>query len=54
MKIVILIFLFAIGVGASVKKSAEDIKEISVRQELNQLKSLPNLLPEVEIVAPRI
>lgn len=54
MKIVILIFVFIIGVGASVKKSADDIKEISVRQELNQLKNLPNLLPEVEIVAPSL
>ena len=54
MKIVILIFAFIIGIALFIKKSATDMQEISVRQELNEYKYQPNLLPVVEIVAPRV
>ncbi|MEJ8803770.1 hypothetical protein [Pontibacter sp. H249] len=53
MKIVLLIFAFIFGLGASVKKQANDIKELHVRAEINEFKSYPNLLPVVEIVADR-
>lgn len=58
MKILILLFAFTFSVGASIKKSADDLREISVRNELkqnqNELKRFqhyPNLLPEVEVIA---
>ncbi len=54
MKIVILIFVFLLGVGASIKKSAKDMKQLSARQELSMYKHQPNLLPEVEITAPSV
>ncbi len=54
MKIVILLFAFTFGFGANVKKSADDLKEISKRNEARQYQHYPNLLPEVEIVAERI
>jgi uncharacterized membrane protein len=54
MKIIILLFVFIFGFGATVKKSAEDLKELQARAELNQYQDYPNLLPEVEIVAERI
>ncbi|GAB3200352.1 hypothetical protein ABID22_003567 [Pontibacter aydingkolensis] len=53
MKIVILLFAFLFGFGATVKKSASDQEKIQQRAELNEYKSYPNLLPEVEIVAER-
>ncbi|WP_276498561.1 hypothetical protein [Pontibacter litorisediminis] len=53
MKIVILIFAFLLAIGATIKKSASETKEISERLELNQYKSYPNLLPVVEVVANR-
>ncbi|MEJ8801408.1 hypothetical protein [Pontibacter sp. H249] len=53
MKIVILLFAMMFGFGASVKKSADDQKEMQKRAELNEYKSYPNMLPEVEIVAER-
>lgn len=52
MKIVILLFAFVASMGANIHKSAKDVKEINARQELSQYKAYPNLLPEVEIVAP--
>ncbi|WP_157593720.1 hypothetical protein [Pontibacter actiniarum] len=52
MKIVILILAMMSGMGASIKKSADDMKKIKAHHELNEYKSYPNLLPEVEIVAP--
>ncbi|WP_158607172.1 hypothetical protein [Pontibacter oryzae] len=52
MKIVILILAFMSGVGASIKKSASDIEKIKAHHELNEYQKYPNLLPEVEIVAP--
>ncbi|WP_299817930.1 hypothetical protein [uncultured Pontibacter sp.] len=54
MKIIILLFVFVIGFGASVKKQANDIKELNKRAELNEFRAHPNLLPVVEIVADRI
>ena len=53
MKIVILLFAFVFGFGANVKKSADDMKEISQRNEIRKYQSYPNLLPEVVIVAER-
>ncbi|WP_266203480.1 hypothetical protein [Pontibacter kalidii] len=53
MKIVILIFVILLAVGATIKKSASETKEISERLELNKYKSQPNLLPVVEVVANR-
>lgn len=53
MKIVILLFAFVFGFGANVKKSADDMKEISQRNEVRKYQSYPNLLPVVEIVAER-
>ena len=53
MKILILLFAFILGFGASVKKSSDDLKEIKERTEINEYKSYPNLLPEVQIVATR-
>ncbi|MFD2999986.1 hypothetical protein ACFS7Z_06415 [Pontibacter toksunensis] len=58
MKIIILLSAFSFGFGANVKKSADDLKSISSRYEMklnqNELKryqQLPNLLPEVEVIA---
>lgn len=58
MKIIILLFAFSFGFGANVKKSADDLKSISSRNEINRnqnelkrYQQLPNLLPEVEIIA---
>jgi hypothetical protein len=53
MKILILLIALVLGFGATIKRSASDLKEISQRTEINSYKSYPNLLPEVEIVAPR-
>ncbi len=53
MKLIILLLALVIGFGATLKRSASDLKEISQRNELNSFKSYPNLLPEVEVVAPR-
>ena len=53
MKIVILLFAFVFGFGANVKKSADDLREISRRNQVKQYQHYPNLLPEVEIVAER-
>ncbi|PRY14866.1 hypothetical protein CLV24_103103 [Pontibacter ummariensis] len=51
MKIIVLLFAMLFGLGANVKKSADDLKEISKRNEMKAYQNLPNLLPEVEIVA---
>lgn len=53
MKLIILLIAIVLGFAATVKKSANDLKEISSRNEIRAYKSLPNLLPEVEIVAIR-
>ncbi|WP_181885226.1 hypothetical protein [Pontibacter diazotrophicus] len=53
MKIIILLFAIVLAFGATVKKSASDIKEISTRQVLNEYKHHGNLLPVVEITAER-
>lgn len=53
MKIIILLFAIALALGVTLKKSASDIKEISIRKELNTYKQHGNLLPVVEVVAPR-
>lgn len=53
MKIIILLFAFVFGFGATVKKSADDMEALQKRAELAEYKHYPNLLPEVEIVAER-
>ncbi|GHA65706.1 hypothetical protein [Pontibacter akesuensis] len=54
MKIVILIFACMAGMSASIQKSAKDVQEIQSRHELREYKAYPNLLPQVEIVAPEL
>ncbi|GAA4422714.1 hypothetical protein GCM10023188_00620 [Pontibacter saemangeumensis] len=51
MKILILLFAFTFGFGANVKKSIDDVKEISKRNQVKEYNKYPNLLPVVEIVA---
>ena len=53
MKIIILLFALALALGVALKKSASDMKEISIRKELNSYRHHSNLLPAVEVVAPR-
>lgn len=53
MKIIILLLAFVFGLGANLKKQANDIKELKTRAEINDYRTYPNLLPEVEIVAER-
>ena len=53
MKIVILLFAFVFGFGANVKKSVDDVREISQRNEMRTYQNYPNLLPVVEITAER-
>ena len=50
MKLLALLLALLLGLGANIKKTAEDRKEISFQLELNQYKSYPNLLPVVEVV----
>lgn len=54
MKLIILLLALVSGFGATVKKSADDLKELNQRKELNEYKHYPNLLPVVEIVAEPI
>ncbi|WP_347157514.1 hypothetical protein [Pontibacter chitinilyticus] len=54
MKLIILLFAIVLGFGATVKRSADDMKVISFKHELNVYKNYPNLLPEVNIVAPHL
>ena len=53
MKIIVLLFAIALALGATIKKSAADLQEISTRQELNLYRHQGNMLPVVEVVAPR-
>ncbi|WP_242921961.1 hypothetical protein [Pontibacter liquoris] len=53
MKLIILLFAMLFGFSASVKKSADDMKAISARIELNHYQNYPNMLPEVQVVAYR-
>lgn len=57
MKIVILLFAIVLGFGATCKKTASDIQvtaaKYKLQQEQKELRSYPNLLPEVLIVAPK-
>ena len=55
MKIIILLIALILGFGATCKKTADDLKEISIQHELNAANhEYPNMLPLVEVVAPRI
>lgn len=53
MKLIILLLAIVIGFGAIVKKSADDVKAISIQNEIQKFKNYPNLLPEVKIITPR-
>ncbi|PVY39955.1 hypothetical protein [Pontibacter virosus] len=57
MKIIILLFAIVLGFGATGKKTANDIEVAAAKHKLQQeqreLRSYPNLLPEVLIVAPK-
>lgn len=53
MKLIILLFAIVLAFGATVKKSASDMKEISTRKVLNEYKNHGNMLPVVEITAVR-
>ena len=53
MKIIILLFAIALGFGATVKKSASDMKEISTRQVLKEYKHNGVMLLVVEVIAER-
>lgn len=53
MKIIILLFVIVLAFGATVKKSASDMKDISTRKVLNEYKHNGNMLPVVEVTAPR-
>lgn len=50
MKIIALLLALLLGLGAGMKKTVDDQKEISFQNELNQYKSHPNLLPVVEVI----
>lgn len=55
MKIVILLLALLFGFGATCKKTANDLKEITIQHELNAAyKQYPNMLPVVNVVTPRI
>lgn len=43
MKIIMLLFAIVLAFGATVKKSAADMKEISTRQVLNEYKQYGNI-----------
>jgi hypothetical protein len=55
MKLIILLFAIILGFGATCKKTADDIKvtaaKYKLQQEQKELRSYPNLLPEVVIRA---
>lgn len=57
MKIIILLFAIVLGFGATFKKTADDVKvtasKYKMQQEQKELRSYPNLLPEVVILAPQ-
>jgi len=53
MKLIILLLAIVLAFGATVKKSATDMKAINFKKELSEFKYYPNLLPEVRIIAPR-
>lgn len=53
MKIIVLLLALFFAFGLVVKESADEIKQVSIQQEIEQLESYPNLLPLVEVVAPR-
>jgi hypothetical protein len=58
MKIIILLFAIVLGFGATCKKTADDIKVTAAKykqqQEMKELRSHPNLLPEVLVIVPRV
>lgn len=55
MKIVILLFALIFGFGATCKKTAHDLKKISIQHELNAgYQQYPNMLPVVDVVASRM
>lgn len=57
MKIIILLFALVLGFGATCKKTADDIEvtaaKYKLQKEQKELRSYPNLLPEVVITATK-
>jgi hypothetical protein len=53
MKIIVLLLALVLAFGLIVKQSAAEVKELTIRHEIEQLEIYPNLLPVVEVVAPR-
>ncbi|MEJ8758400.1 hypothetical protein WG947_15410 [Pontibacter sp. H259] len=51
MKIIVLLLALFVAFGFAVKQSAENVKEITIEQEMKELQKYPNLLPVVEVVA---
>jgi hypothetical protein len=55
MKLIILLLAFSMSVGVTIKKTAHDVQEAAARaKEARELREYPNVLPTVEVVAPRI
>lgn len=55
MKIVILMLALVLGFGATCKKTAKDLKEISIQHELNAAyREHPNMLPVVVVTPPKV
>jgi hypothetical protein len=58
MKIILLLFAIVLGFGAICKKTADDVKitasKYKQQQEMKELRSHPNLLPEVLVIVPRV
>lgn len=53
MKLIILLLAIVLGFGAIGKKTVDDVNAIKSQNEILKLKIYPNLLPEVNIIAPR-
>ena len=53
MKIIVLLFAIVLAFGATLVKSASDKEGISTRKVLNEYKHNGNMLPIVEVTAPR-
>ncbi len=53
MKIIVLLLALILCIGVASKNTADSVKQISERSELSTYKNHPNLLPVVEVSAPR-
>ena len=53
MKLIVLLLAIILCIGAACKDTADKVKQISERFELDAYRNHPNMLPVVEITAPR-